>query len=238
MTKTNLIATGLCLGYLLFSANLQAQDAAEFAGTWYNAEFMNELKKTSSVSKACAELKHGAPVFLQISIDDSLGVVSVGVSPVATTQMTMKRVLLNQMGYKWVVGTTDKTHWLITIDNDKHNYIVIHNLDSMELNPIVLGKLPSKNQDPDFLLQRMLNSSIVVGNYADVKGRIHVFNPDMTGIISNESVQYDLSLDADLELLLTARNTNGVSKAFHVTKTPGGLVLAPERGKKIVLIRK
>ncbi|NQW29547.1 MAG: hypothetical protein HQ472_03435 [Ignavibacteria bacterium] len=240
--KSTILNVLLGLGFYCFvilSSTLSfAQDAAEYHGTWFNAEYMKELRKSGSVKLAANELRNEKPLFIKIDSTDLEGNVVVAMALDTRVELILRKSLVGKMGMRWVIGTADGPFWLITVDKEAHNYIVLHRLDSIDLPPIVFGKLPSANQDPEFLLQRMLNSSLLAGSYTDSKGGLSVFNTDMTAVLNTKRVRTSIEVDSRLRVYVTLWRENGKSTVYELERKETSMVLKPKIGRKIILYKR
>ncbi len=66
--------------------------------------------------------------------------------------------------------------WLLGIDKAQGQYIAVHSTVDSNAKPDVFAYIPSRNQNADFIYQRVLNSATLSGTYHDAKGKVYTFS--------------------------------------------------------------
>lgn len=213
----------------------------EFHGTWFHSSFIEVLHKTASVEQAFASKSDREPLYIVIDSSDKSGNVRVGLSVSREERGLILRTLVPNVGMKWAIGTEDAPVWMVASDPRQNSYIALTELDSIEKKPIVLGKLPSKNTDPMFILKRMINTSVLAGTWVDTRGKSVIFTQNMVSTIDGQTFPYDIAIDPST-LRLTLTSTQGKPRSYTVQRVDGMLTLTPlssaRRVRPLVLRRK
>lgn len=198
----------------------------EFHGTWFHSTFIDVLHKTSSIEQAIAAKSEREPLYIVIDSTEQAGNLRVGISIGREERGLILRTVVPNVGMKWAIGTEDAPVWMVASDPRQNSYIALTELDSIEKKPIVLGKLPSKNGDPTFILTRMVNTSVVAGRWVDTRGKIVEFTPSMVATIDGQTFPYELRIDSST-LRLTLSSTQGKPRSYVVNRIDGMLTLTP-----------
>jgi hypothetical protein len=198
----------------------------EFHGTWFHSAFIDVLHKTSSIEQAIAAKSEREPLYIAIDSTDPSGNLRVGISIGREERGLILRTVVPNVGMKWAIGTEDAPVWMVASDTRQNSYIALTELDSIEKKPIVLGKLPSKNSDPTFILMRMINTSVVSGRWVDPRGKAVEFTPTMIATIDGQTFPYELRVDPST-LRLTLSSTQGKPRNYVVNRIDGMLTLTP-----------
>ena len=146
-------------------------------GTWINMRFIEDLKANKSITNALALLR-----------PDELLVLRAVRQPDSTITLFTSRDLDEGVSTQVVVtvakGIGDQRRivalgqtWLLGIDRAKREYIALHSTVDSNAKPDVFAYIPSRNQDADFIYQRVMNSATLSGTYHDAKGRVFAFSP-------------------------------------------------------------
>jgi len=145
-------------------------------GTWINMRFIEELKTNKSITKALAILRpdellilRAAPqrdssIILYTSRDLDEGVATEVVINTVKNLGDQRRI--NVLGQWWLLG----------LDKAMGEYVAIHSTVDSNAKPDVFAFIPSRNQNADFIYQRVLNSATLSGSYRDAKGRPFTFS--------------------------------------------------------------
>lgn len=198
----------------------------EFHGTWFHSTFIEVLHKTSSLEQALAAKSEREPLYMVIDSNNQAGKVRVGLSVGREEQGVMLKTMVPNIGLKWAIGTEDAPVWMVASDARQNSYIALTELDSIEKKPIVLGKLPSKNTDPLFILKRMVNTSVISGTWVDTRGKKVTFTQTMVASIDGTTFPYDISIDPST-LRVTLSSTQGKPRSYLVNRTDAMLTLTP-----------
>lgn len=212
----------------------------EFHGTWFHSAFIDVLHKSASIERALAAKPEGEPLYMVLDSNDQSGGVRVGLSIGREERGLILRTMVPNIGMKWAIGTEDAPVWMVASDPRMNSYIALTELDSIEKKPIVLGKLPSKNSDPLFILKRMVNTSVLSGTWIDTFGKTVSFSPTMVATLDGETFPYDLSIDPST-LRLTLTSIQGKPKSYVVNRAEGMLTLTPlgkSRAPRPLVLRK
>ncbi|MDZ4744517.1 MAG: hypothetical protein SGJ05_00790 [bacterium] len=150
--------------------------SAQPEGTWINMRFIEELKAKKSVLKAMSILRA-----------DELLVIRAVRQRDSTITLFASRTfddgVQTEVSTKTVGGVGDQRRitalgqtWLLGIDKAKGEYLALHSTVDSNALPDVFAYIPSKNQNADFIYQRVLNSATLSGTYQDAKGKIYAFS--------------------------------------------------------------
>lgn len=203
----------------------------EFHGTWFHSRFIDILHKTSSLEQALSAKTEGEPLYVVIDSNDRSGNVRVGITVGREERGLMLQTMVPNVGLKWAIGSEDAPVWMVASDARQRSYIALTELDSIEKKPVVLGKLPSKNSDPRFILARMVNTSVVAGTWVDTRGKQVTFTQTMVATIDGTTFPYDLTIDPST-LRITLSSTQGKPVAYVVNRVDTMLTLTPLGSKK------
>lgn len=203
----------------------------EFHGTWFHSRFIDILHKTSSLAQAVSAKPEGEPLYVVIDSNDRSGNVRVGITVGREERGLMLQTMVPNVGMKWAIGSEDAPVWMVASDARQRSYIALTELDSIEKKPVVLGKLPSKNSDPRFILSRMVNTSVVAGTWVDTRGKQVTFTQTMVATIDGATFPYDLAIDPST-LRITLSSTQGKPVAYVVNRVDNMLTLTPLGSKK------
>lgn len=226
----------LVLVFLALVIVASAQEYRDLHGTWINAKFIEELKRTASVAAAMEAVSATAPLWVRIDSADQDGNVDVAFDLSSQKQMVLLKAQLIGPELRWGLGDAVGPIWLVTADQEQGTFLALHVLDSMGNVPKVLGKLPSRNQDPDFLIDRMINASVLAGKYVDDRKRSVVFNTDMTATWAGKSYQVRIDVkEGSHQLLVTLTATDGTSNVHSVQRIGSDLVFVGSDGKTTTL---
>lgn len=182
------------------------------------------------------------PLYIRIDSTSLDGKITVAFKPGADAQMLILKTSVPKAGMKWAIGTQDLPMWLVAVDERNQTYISLTKMDSLEGVPIVLGKLPSKNPDPMFILRRMVNSSLLSGQWTTSDGKDVSFTNGMVATMMGSTFTYDLTIDSQ-SYAITLTSTQGKPLSYVVQRMGEGLTLTQVHGGKttqvpIVLKRK
>lgn len=218
----------------------QQASYGEFHGTWFHSAFIETLHKTASIEQALAAKTEREPLYMVIDSTDQAGNVRVGLSVGREERGLMLKTMVPNIGLKWAIGTEDAPVWMVASDARQNSYIALTELDSIEKKPIVLGKLPSKNTDPLFILKRMINTSVLSGSWIDTRGAAVTFTPTMVATIDGATFPYELTIEPTT-LRLTLTSTQGKPRSYVVNRADDMLTLTPigsKRAPRPLILRK
>lgn len=224
---------------LVLSAATATSQLSLFHGTWVNARFMEGLKRSHSVAWTIQNLPDNVPLWVSIDTTNSKLTISLAYDFGKPESMRLFQAELGELGKRWAIGEGSNPTWMVTPDVQYGQYVSLHWLDSLESNPIVLGKLPSRNTNPDFLLQRMIISALVTGNWQDSAGVQYDFKPNATVIWrgKNHTVEMKVVVPS-YDVYMTLVDSRGSSSSYHVERSADVLVLTSDTGKKLHLTMK
>lgn len=151
-------------------------------------DFVEQLKKTQNIDSALTALGPTSPLIM--TTGDNVMCMREEQPTPATVVTNPTKGLGSQIRVSWS-GTT----WIASADDKKEEYIALHRSDSIEARPVVLGKMPSKNFDPSFVVSRILNSALLTGVYADGKRKQYLFSPAQSASWNSDVFTYDVELD-------------------------------------------
>lgn len=223
-------------------AGLSAQEFSLYHGTWFHAKFLEALTKTSSLEGAMQAKSSDEPLYVRIDSTSLDGKITAAYKPGTELQLLILKTSVPNAGMKWAIGTQDLPMWLVAVDERNQTYISLTKTDSLEGTPIVLGKLPSKNPDPMFILRRMVNASMLSGQWTTSDGKDVSFTNGMVATMMGTTFSYDISIDSQ-SYAVTMTSTQGKPKSYVVQRMGKGLTLTQVHGNKttqvpIVLKRK
>lgn len=176
------LVPALCL-FLVSVHFLSAQSTTENApggslpeGTWINMRVIEDLKANKSVTNALSLLR-----------PDEFLVIRAVRQPDSTVTLFTSRELDEGLPTDVVIRTAKgigdqrrinafgKT-WLLGVDKAKGEYIALHSTVDSNAKPDVFAYIPSRNQNADFIYQRVMNSATLAGTYRDAKGKVFSFS--------------------------------------------------------------
>lgn len=222
--------------FALSTLNLGAQDFALLSGTWVSAQFMDAIKRTHDVAWAMKAMGQGQPLWVSIDTSNNKPVVKLAPDFSNEQQLRLFKVKLDDLGERWAIGQTDKPIWMIVPDTQGGQFVSLHWLDSLESNPIVLGKLPTRRTEPDFLLDRIIISSVLKGTWVDSTGAEYTFNSDATA--RWKGAKRDVNIDVQpgtYAVLVTLADARNRTERFVVARKDSALVVTNEQGKTLTL---
>jgi hypothetical protein len=224
---------------LLLVGTASAQEYSEMHGTWINGRFIEVLKRTASVASAMEAVPSNVAMWISIDTTDKDGNIDMAYDFDDVRQMLLLKSQLVGPELQWGIGDAVGPMWLVTVDQQQM-FIALHDLDSLENKPLVFGRMPSKNQDPDFLLDRMINASILAGTYTDPKKNTVEFRTDLTATWANKpyAVKIDVKGSShELHITLTSADAKDV-RTYLVVRTGTSLMLTTPNGKSTTLVRR
>jgi len=236
--KTLIAATILCISCSFSSA----QEFVLFQGTWFHAGFIDALKKTSSLDQAYRAKPQAEPLWIRIDSTNLNGKIMASFDFGAGSELLFLKTTIPNVGLKWALGTDSSPRWIVSVDERQGTYIALTPIDSMDNKPIVLGRLPSKNPDPMFILNRMVNASVISGTWIDEGGKVSTFTNGMNAKIGEVGFTYQISIDSKSNTV-TINATSGKPRSYVVQRMGDGLTLTPSNTggttmRPIVLKRK
>lgn len=182
------------LVFLLGSSLLTAQEYAQFHGTWINATIIDVLHTTRSIERALAARPPHHPIYVRFDSADIVGHVKMCFTLGTEEESLVRKSHIEHVGMKWGIGDDKGPQWVLNRDEKNGSYVALTPVDSLENKPVVLGRLPSTNQDPIFILIRMVNSSILKGRWKDASGKIYEFTSGQQLVINDKPTAYKLDI--------------------------------------------
>lgn len=182
------------LTFLLGGTLLCAQEYAQFHGTWINATVIDVLHTTRSIERALAARPLHHPIYVRFDSTDEVGKVTMCFDLGSDKSMIVRKSQMEHVGIKWGIGDEQGPLWVLNLDDKKAAYIALTPTDSLENKPIVLGRLPSNNQDPMFILRRMVNTSLLKGLWKDAAGKSYEFTSGQQLVINDKPTAYQLDI--------------------------------------------
>lgn len=224
---------------LVISAVSATSQLSLLHGTWVNARFMEGLKRSHSVAWTMQNLPDNVPLWVSIDTTDRKLAMSLAYDFGKPESMRLFQAEFGDLGRRWAIGEGNNPTWMITPDVQYGQYVSLHWLDSLESNPIVLGRLPSRNTNPDFLLQRMIISALVTGNWQDSAGVQYDFKPNATVVWQGKNHTIEMKVVVpSYDVYMTLVDSRGSSSSYHVERFADVLVLTSDTGKKLHFIMK
>ncbi len=201
-----------------------------------NTVFMETLKRAASVDVAMHHKPSGAPLWVSFTPTSktSAGTLAFGFDP--ANEIFVRQETVGAMGKQWVMGIRDSLIWLLTIDAQANSYVVLHELANLEKDPIVLGKLPSRRTEPDFLLDRMIMSAMMVGSWKDGDGNSYQIRNDATALWKGAKREVQIAVDPRTNaVFLVLVDVRGNQQRFLAVRTGTILTLTGEDGSVTTL---
>jgi hypothetical protein len=208
-----------------------AQEYSEFHGTWIHSDVVQVLNETRSIERALAARPLSEPIYVVIDSTKDNGDVAVSYKLGSTQALLCRKSSFKHAGIKWGVGDATGPRWILTRDEKDGAYIALTLVDSLEQEPIVFGKLPSKNLDPMFIIRRMVNASMLSGRWTIEGGKTVEFTTNQIMVIDDKSNPYtlDISEDGSVVTLIT---TSGRPQTWKVRRDGPNLVLSSQQKGK------
>jgi len=203
-------------------------------GTWFNGKFIEELSTSHSLGNAVARLSVDEPIWIRIDSTIESGRVQAGMGLSRTDTMVLMQLMVPRAGLNWGLGYVEQPSWMLSYDTQKGTYVALTPLDSMEAAPIVMGKLPSKNPDPQFMLRRMVNASVLAGTWKSASGQKVSITNDQTLTINGDRIPYQLTFDDGGERIRIT-STAGQPRSWTAGRKGSVLTLTPSTGQPLVL---
>lgn len=203
-------------------------------GTWFNGKFIEELSTSHSLGNAVARLTADEPLWIRIDSTVENGRVQAGMGLFKTDTMVLMQLMVPRAGLNWGLGYVEQPTWMLSYDTQKGSYIALTPLDSLEDQPIVMGKLPSRNPDPQFMLRRMVNASVLAGSWKSSTGQKVSIGNDQSLSLNGERIPFQLSFDKGGERIRIT-STTGQPRSWTVDRKGAILTLTPATGQPLVL---
>jgi hypothetical protein len=218
---------------ILLCIPVSAQEYAEFHGTWIHFKVVEVLNETRSIERALAARPIHEPIYVVIDSANNDGNVTLAYTLGKSESMVCRKSSFQHAGIKWGIGDQTGPRWILTRDEKARSYIALTPVDSLEQSPIVLGKLPSKNSDPVFIIRRMVNASMLGGRWSSAKNKIVEFTTNQLMVTDGAPTPYTLDISAD-GATVTLVTTSGQPQKWVVRRNGPELVLTsiPQKPKK------
>jgi hypothetical protein len=216
---------------ILLCIPVSAQEYAEFHGTWIHSKVVEVLNETSSIQRALAARPLSEPIYIAIDSTRDGGEVTAAFALGKDEQFLCRKSSFAHAGIKWGIGDATGPRWILSRDEKAGSYIALTPADSLERKPIVLGKLPSKNSDPMFILRRMVNASMLRGRWSAAKNRTIEFTTNQIMVVDGKPHPYTLDFSADGSVV-TLVTTSGRPEKLVVLRDGPTLSLNPTRSSK------
>lgn len=234
-----LLVAGIVAGKAVSSAQSMMDKAplatyGQLHGTWFNGKFIEELSTSHSLANAVARLSIDEPLWIRIDSTIENGRVQAGMGLSRTDTMLLMQLMVPRAGLNWGLGYVEQPSWMLSHDTQKGTYIALTPLDSLETAPIVMGKLPSKNPDPQFMLRRMVNASVLSGSWKSASGQKVSIGNDQSLTINGDRIPYQLTFDKGGERIRIT-STAGQPRSWTVDRKGAMLTLTPSAGQPLVL---
>ena len=185
-----------------------AQEYADFHGTYIHSKVVEVLNETRSIQRALSARPITEPIYMVIDSTKPNGEITASYQIGSQVDLLCRKSSFAHAGIKWGIGNEQGPYWVLTRDETSGTYIALTPADSLEKQPIVLGKMPSKNADPMFILRRMVNASMLSGVWAmDAKKNIE-FTMNQFMVINGKPTPYSLQISPDGSTV-TISTTNG-----------------------------
>jgi len=212
---------------------VSAQEYAEFHGTWIHSKVVEVLNETRSIERALAARPLSEPIYVAIDSTRDGGEVTAAFALGKDEQFLCRKSSFAHAGIKWGIGDATGPRWILSRDEKAGSYIALTPADSLERKPIVLGKLPSKNSDPVFIIRRMVNASMLGGRWSSAKNKIVEFTTNQLMVTDGAPTPYTLDISAD-GAMVTLVTTSGQPQKWVVRRNGPELVLTsiPQKPKK------
>lgn len=208
-----------------------AQDYSEFHGTWIHSRVVQVLNETSSIQRALAARPLTEPIYMSLDSTRDDGHVTAAFTLGKEEQLLCRRSSFLHAGIKWGVGDATGPRWILSRDEKDGMYIALTPADSLERKPIVLGRLPSKNPDPMFIIRRMVNASMLSGRWSRSNNTVIEFTTNQVMVTDGRDPRpYTLDISSD-GLTVTLVTTTGKPQKWTVRRDGPELVLSSSAAK-------
>lgn len=171
--------------------------------------------------------------------------------PAASCSVSFRHVSSAGQNFVLECGSCDSTDelpcYIMTLDPKAAEYIALHETADLAKHPEVYAKIPTKNLDPDFVVQRILNSSILSGIWLDTGGREYVFNSTLLAEWPEAEFEYRFGIDDTTShdhIVITKGDGKGKRYAFKFHQQQLNLFTMTRRkgnwepGKRILSLKK
>lgn len=220
---------------LLGQTSYAPVELGRFHGTWFNADFIKVLSSVRSYQDAMGQLRGGNPLWVRIDSASDGRIALIGFTPQKIDTMVLVVNTIKGAGQKWTLGRRgSQPIWMVADDEQKRSYIALTPLDSLEREPCVMGALPSKNQDPMFILTRMVNNSCFAGSWKTSDGRKYRFTNDLMLEIDGQAFRYKMSFSGTGNRI-SITTIDGQPRTWTVERRATSLTLRPKKGAAITL---
>ncbi len=214
----------------------RSQDFSLFHGTWVNARFMETLKRSASLALAMNELPDHEPLWVRAD-SAQFGRLLASWKPGSSVSLTMTKKQMGGMPEAWVVDSNGVELWIATA-SPNGSYVALHPVDNIESNVYVMGKLPSRQTDPDFLVHRMIIASILVGSWLDKETVALQVQPNATALWRGMKRSVEIVVNpSTYDVYMILVDARGVRQKFLVERHENVLSLTSESGDRFVLRR-
>jgi hypothetical protein len=183
----------LLLATLVASSAAFAQNVALFDGVWVRSDMIDELKRTHSVHAALQPLTEPSlPLAMVIDVQsDSIRTCTIARSFNDSARTQLLRASLPGFGLRYVLND----RWVLTADSLNGQYIALYDKTNAIEKPFVYARIPSKNRSLQFVLQRIVNISVLEGRWVDTQGDEYRFFADQHAEWPAGTFQYRLTID-------------------------------------------
>ena len=211
---------------LIVVSTMQSQEYSEFHGTWIHSKFVEVLNETRSIERALTARPLSEPLYMVIDSANGSGEVVLAYNLGEQEKLLCRKSSFEHAGIKWGIGDNIGPRWIVARDEKAGSYIALTPADSLENQPIVLGKLPSKNTDPMFIIRRMVNASMLTGVWKmDPKYTIEFTNGQQM-VVNGSPIPYTLQFAPDGSKV-TLITTQGRPLKWDVLRDGPNLTLKP-----------
>lgn len=226
----------IIIALLVFCCTVgSAQEYSEFHGTWIHSKVVEVLNETRSIERGLAARPKSEPIYVVIDSANGEGNIAVGFRLGASENMICRKSSFKHAGIKWGVGDQTGPRWILTRDEKAQSYIALTPVDSLEQAPIVLGKLPSKNTDPLFIIRRMVNASMLSGRWTTDGGKAVEFTTNQIMVVDNKPHPYTLDIAEDGSVVTLITTTGRPLKWVVRRDGPNLVMTAQQKGKSNLL---
>ena len=179
----------------------------------------------------------GQPLWVEIDSTNGEGHIKLAFDFGEEQHWLLRRTQVHGSELKWVIGTNEAPEWMVTTDASTRTFIALYDISAYNGQPIVLGKLPAPRQEAAFLLERIVNASVLYGSYRDENDQRYRFGVDMTGEWKGASIATHVDVDPLTHgVILTVTHQTNKSQTFRAERIGSALTLTDSSGNVLALM--
>jgi len=176
-----------------FSQNT-AKNIALYDGVWVRSDLIDALKKTRSVPASLRSVQAPSlPLAFVIDVrSDSIRSCMIAPSFHDSAHVPLPYQRVPSFGNRFIYNG----QWVFAVDSMNGQYIAVYERTNAVEKPIVYARIPSKNRSTAFVLQRIVNASVLDGRWVDSAGGEYRFFSDQHAEWPAGTFAYTLTIEA------------------------------------------